>query len=340
MATLVDKEYLTFDDVLILPHHSTISTREIIKIDQSFLGLKLEVPIISSNMDYVTGPDMAIAMYKVGGLGILHRFMPWKDQLEAMAKIASENAPVAISVGVRDSNESLQRALTAQFNFPNVIVCIDVAHGDHEKVGNLVLALKSHGLKVIAGNVATMQGYGYLSRCGADAIKVGIGPGSVCTTREVTGAGVPQLTALMEIHKIRQEYGGPPIIADGGIKNSGDIVKALAAGADVVMLGNLLAGSRECPGNAIQTPDGRRWRPYRGQSIFGVNGLRYTPEGISGYVEEKGPVEDIIRNLVGGIRSGMSYSGASNLEELKEAIFIRVSNNTQIESGTRVRTTL
>jgi IMP dehydrogenase len=141
----------------------------------------------------------------------------------------------------------------------------------------------------------------------------------------------------MECVAVQQEYGGPPIIADGGIKNSGDIVKALAAGADVVMLGSLLAGADECPGELRVAPDNSRWRPFRGQSIFGSNASKYAPEGIEGWVPEKGPVSEILRTLAGGMRSGFSYVGARNISELQaKAKFIEVSAGTRIESSTRV----
>lgn len=340
MAVIRDKEFLTFDDVLIQPQYSKILSREHISTASVFLGLNLELPIISSNMDYVTGPDMAIAMYKAGGLGVLHRFAPWNKQLEDMGVVDRAGVPVAFSVGVRDADEAYMRAIQTRSLFNNVIICVDVAHGHHERVFETVAKLKIvEGVTVIAGNVATQAGYNYLRYAGADAIKVGIGPGSVCTTREVTGVGVPQLSAIMECAEARDNGRiKTPIIADGGIKTSGDIVKALAAGADMVMLGNLLAGTTECPGDALESPTGLRFRPYRGQSIFGVNGLRYTPEGVSGYIEEKGPVADVLRHLREGLRSGMSYAGAMNLEELRDgAIFIRVSSSTHIESGTRIR---
>lgn len=329
-------EYFTFDDVLILPQHSDINSRELISTGTDFLGLKLDVPIISSNMDYVTGSKMAIAMHEAGGLGILHRFMPWSEQLEALDEIYANDTPVALSVGVREATNF------ADLPYDDIIVCIDVAHGDHDRVVSLIENIKTYypHVKIIAGNVATAEGYSRLSSAGADAIKVGIGPGSVCTTREVTGVGVPQLSAIMNVAARRASIKGTvQIIADGGIKNSGDMVKALAAGADVVMLGSLLAGASECPVEAIETADGHRLKPYRGQSIFGVNGAKFTPEGISGYVFEKGPVKDIIKQLRGGLRSGMSYVGAMNLDELRENTeFIRISPGTQVESSTRIRT--
>lgn len=343
MASLVEQEYFTFDDVLILPQHSDINTRETISTASTFLGLKLNVPIISANMDFVTGSDMAIAMWEAGGMGILHRFTHPNHQDQELAKIHEATAPVALSVGVREPEETLERldALVKAFGY--VIVTIDVAHGDHKRVENLIPKIKDFGSTVvIAGNVATTNGFSRLVGAGADAVKVGIGPGSVCTTREVTGVGVPQLSAIMNIAEHRDRnpfYSHVKIIADGGIKNSGDMVKALAAGADAVMLGSLLAGASECPVESIETGDGHKVKPYRGQSIFGVNGLRYTPEGISGYVIEKGPVAGIIKQLHGGLRSGMSYVGARNLDELRENTeFIRVSSHTQLESGTRIKT--
>jgi IMP dehydrogenase len=221
-----------------------------------------------------------------------------------------------------------------------MFVTVDVAHGHHNKVIDMVKRLKDDGATVIAGNVATYSGSWALANAGADAVKVGIGPGSVCTTREVTGVGVPQLSAIMDVYKAFCESPNPPLlIADGGIKNSGDIVKALAAGADAVMIGSLLAGTTEAPGEVRVGPDNRRWRPYRGQSIFGVNGEKFTPEGISGWVEEKGPVANVLKKLEGGIRSGMSYTGARNLMELRlYTDFIKVSHATHYESRTRIET--
>lgn len=344
MVRIVEEEYFTFDDVLILPGYSEINSRETINTSTKFLGLIYEVPIISANMDYITGAEMAIAMNRAGGLGILHRFNPENVQDEEMAKLHRAKVPVAFSVGVRDPMETLERVKRLLDIHYSLIVCIDVAHGDHKRVVDLIPKLNKLGALTIAGNVATIDGFNRLAQAGAYAVKVGIGPGSVCTTREVTGVGVPQLSAIYNIARARNEvypqYKGTAIIADGGIKNSGDMVKALAAGADMVMLGSLLAGASECPVESIETGDGHKVKPYRGQSIFGTNGLKYTPEGIAGYVIEKGPVSGIIKHLRNGLRSGMSYVGATNLRELRENTeFIRVSNHTQLESNTRIKTT-
>lgn len=333
------KEYLTFDDVLIAPSYSEIETRETINTTPYFLNLGMTVPIISANMDYVTGSDMAIAMWEAGGLGILNRFMPLVDQLEAGRKITEGNAPLFISVGIRDYPMT---TITDFYDlFPHMGVCIDVAHGDHGKVVTLTRTIKSKWpkMKVIAGNVATVDGFRHLAQAGADAIKVGIGPGSVCTTRVVTGVGVPQLSAILEIAARRNDsYPTTAIIADGGIKNSGDIAKAIGAGADVVMLGHLLAGTTEAPGAIIQAGDGRAYKPYRGQSIFGTNGLREVPEGISGFVEEKGPVGQVVKRLNGGLKSAMSYVGANSIREFQNTCeFIKVTPMSLTENGTRVQ---
>jgi IMP dehydrogenase len=335
------REGLTFDDVLLVPSYSEIESRADISLAQNFLDLKLELPILSANMDFVTGGEMAKTMFQNGGLGILHRFHDSHEALrdDVRAHVLPLPTPLIPSLGTRDIDLSYKTLETiCEIRTPHA-VCVDVAHGEHSKVLGLISRLKADNFKVIAGNVATGTGYLRLAEAGADAIKVGIGPGSVCTTREVTGVGVPQLSAIMDIVEKRSAWynKGPAIIADGGIKNSGDIVKALAAGADVVMLGNLLAGSPECPGEVRVGPDNSRWRPYRGQSIFGVNGDKYVPEGVSGWIKEKPPVAETLSKLAGGIRSGMSYVGARNLHELRENVeFIKVSQATHIESGTRI----
>lgn len=322
------REALTFDDVLIEPAYSEVYSRVYIDLLQDLWGKRMNLPIISAAMDYVTGLKMAQEMEFEGGLGLLHRQQRWP-----LEDIVNLNYPV-ISIGVKDLDNTLEYLGEVQeFLFA---VNVDVAHGHHENVGKTVEKIKKlyPKLKIIAGNVATYDGYSYLLNCGADAIKVGIGPGSTCTTRTVTGVGVPQLTAIMDC--ARAARAGGVLIADGGIKNSGDIVKALVAGADFVMLGYLLAGHEECPGTTFSS-HGRVYKPYRGQSVFGTNGFRNAPEGIEGYVEERGPVTGTLTKLVAGIRSGMSYVGAKDMSELRaKATFIRVSPGTQLETATRL----
>ncbi len=225
------------------------------------------------------------------------------------------------------------------------IIVVDTAHGYSVKVIEMVKWLKKNlaGIQVIAGNIATKEAYIELVKAGADAVKIGVGPGSICTTRIVAGVGVPQLTAIMDVYIARKEA-GVPIVADGGIRYSGDIVKALAAGADTVMLGNLLAGTDESPGDTILL-EGRRYKTYRGMGSLGVlketKGARYfqegnekyVPEGVEGRVPYKGPVKDMLFQLTGGIKSGMGYLGAKTLEELrKKSVFIEISPASQKES--------
>lgn len=341
-----EEEYLppppaiTFDDVLIVPALSDIESRETIDTSVEFLGFNLRIPIISANMDYVTGPEMLKAMYDAGGMGILHRFSSWEEQIKWMDSLDRDNTPFIFSVGIRNLDESEEDVKDAA-GFANLAgVCIDVAHGHHVKVADLIKRIKKAEprLKIIAGNVATAEGAKYLVDAGADAVKVGIGAGAVCTTRLVAGVGVPQLTAIIEVASAGLNV---PIIADGGIRNSADLAKALVAGASVVMIGSLIAGAKECPSPVVIGGDNRKYRPYRGQSIFGSNGERYVREGIEGYVLEKGPVAEILAGLQAGLKSSMSYTGSQTIAAFKErGKFTIVSHHTQYENNTRVLQTI
>ncbi|HEX9617907.1 MAG TPA: IMP dehydrogenase [Anaerolineales bacterium] len=467
---------LTFDDVLLVPKRSSLRSRS--EVDPStrlVRGIRMAIPIISANMDTVTESEMAIAMAQIGGIGILHRFMPVERQAEmvrrvkraesfvvenpitippettlaeARAKMAEtrigglvvvddggrllgmltardlllaqdgsatvdtvmtprerlvvapadeplasarltlhahriEKLPmvdaddrvvglitaqdiikmqehpkatkdekgrlrVGVAIGIHPE-EDLQRAKACVKEGADVVV-VDVAHGHMDPVLEMIGHLKREfpRVPVIAGNVATGAGVADLCEAGADAVKVGVGSGSICITRVVTGFGVPQLTAVAECAEAGREA-GVPVIADGGLRNSGDITKSLAAGASTVMLGSLLAGTDESPGAAV-IRNGRRYKIVRGMASLTANVARkevsregevdpdewveVVPEGVEAVVPYRGSVADILHQLVGGLRSGMSYGGARTIAELQEnAEFIRITPAGREESG-------
>lgn len=455
---------LTFDDVLLVPRRSPVESRaEVDTRTKLARGIELAVPIVSANMDAVTESEMAIAMAREGGLGIIHRFLPVDQQVaevrrvkraesivieqpytirpdqtlrEAVAFLEEHGsagllvvqdgrlvgivtardllfeedldrpvrevmtprerlvtAPPGISmeeakrilhahrveklplvdgdgrlvglvtsrdirarsqyphatkdergrlrvgaaVGVR--GDYLERAAALVEEGVDVLV-VDVAHGHSEAVLRAVRTLRRRfpEVPIVAGNVATAEGTVDLIEAGADAVKVGVGPGSTCTTRVVTGAGVPQLSAILECARAARPR-GVPIIADGGIRSSGDITKALAAGASAVMLGNLLAGTEESPGATV-IRNGRQYKTYRGMASLWATARRRSldspvdeedigqivAEGIEALVPYRGKVADVLRQLVGGLRSGMSYCGARTIPELWEnARFVRIT---------------
>lgn len=325
MATIRKEVGLDFDDVLLVPQHSKLMSRRKVDISTQIGHLQLKVPVISANMDSITGPEMAEEMGRLGGLGILHRYESVDKTVKNINALKVKGVVVP-SVGVQPIDRiAAQRYWDAGAD----AICVDVAHGDHVLAEKMVEFCSLLGFRtIIGGNVATKQGARLLFNAGANVIKVGVGPGSVCTTRLVTGHGVPQLTAIMDVAEFARDaamegWGSPCyVIADGGFKTPGDIVKALAAGADAVMTGSMLAGTSE---SALQ-------HVYRGMASEAaqVNGRGYvgngTAEGISTIVNHKGPVSRVIDEISGGIRSGCSYSGVDNLRDLRsEAIFVRVN---------------
>ncbi|MFP5458158.1 MAG: guanosine monophosphate reductase, partial [Bacteriovoracia bacterium] len=320
---------LTFDDVLLMPRHSTISSRRHPQLESRLTKkTTIKVPIISANMDTVTGEEMAIKMAQMGAVGILHRFMSPQDQVAQLKRIkaASGATPVAVSIGVKE--EGMERAKMLVEAGADILT-LDIAHGDSVmmlETLDFVRKTFPH-VQIIAGNVATPEGTRTLIEHGADAVKVGIGPGSMCTTRIITGCGVPQLTAIaLCVAEARRH--NVPVIADGGIKTSGDIVKAFAAGAETVMLGSMLAGCNETPGEIV---GGKK--KYRGMaskdaqvSWRGELPTGMAPEGESRLIPCKGSVENIILELTGGLRSGMTYLNASTIAEINQnARFIEMS---------------
>lgn len=459
---------LTFDDVLLLPQRSSVLPKDVDVSTWLTRNIRINIPLVSAAMDTVTEAELAIALARQGGIGIIHRNMsieeqarevdkvkrsesgmivdpitvkPWqkiREAMEIMARYKISGVPVTLEDGtlvgiltnrdlrfetnfdkpveevmtkenlitaregitleeakkilhkyrieklpVVDENFKLKGLITIKDiekikKYPNAckdslgrlrvgaavgtgpdtmervealveanvdVICVDTAHGHSELVMETVKKIKKKfpEVDVIAGNVATPEGVIDLIKAGADAVKVGVGPGSICTTRIVAGVGVPQLSAIMWCAKVAKEY-KIPLIADGGIKYSGDITKALAAGASAVMIGNLFAGTKESPGEIILY-QGRSYKVYRGMGSIdamkrgskdryfqcseedGLNGPKFVPEGIEGRVPYRGPVADMVFQLVGGLKAGMGYIGARNIEELqRKARFIRITN--------------
>jgi IMP dehydrogenase len=342
-----DKPQYSFDDVLLVPQHSKVASRQDVGMDTQLGSMALTLPLLSSNMDSVTEGRMARAMGKAGGAGVLHRFATGQEVMEWVQDCDTGMfpAPIIISVGLdlKPFNGGADLvSVCAEYEVD--AVCVDVAHGDHERVLETVETLRKllPVMDIIAGNVATGMAAMRLREAGANIIKVGIGPGSVCSTRIVSGHGVPQLSAIIDVFEETAHLRDPgrmgiSIIADGGIRYPGDIVKALAAGADAVMLGSLLAGTDEAPGERIME-HGVAYKTYRGMASREVqrekrNGRKPRVEGVSAKVPYRGPVSDTLDNLEAGIRSGLSYSGANTLAELRDAAeFVVVTGNTLKEN--------
>ncbi len=325
---------LTYDDVLLLPDASEVVPSEVNTATRLTRNISLAIPLVSSAMDTVTESAMAIAMAKVGGIGIIHRNLPIEEQVTHV-KLVKNVGKAGAAVGVGDDGFARAKAL---IEAGVDVVVVDTAHGHHRAVLDAISRIKkfSPRTEIIGGNVATRAGAQALINAGADAVKVGVGPGSICTTRVVAGVGVPQITAILEASKACIKA-GIPLIADGGLQYSGDIVKALVAGADCVMLGSLLAGCDESPGELV-TIDGRKYKAYRGMGSLGAMQSRgeqksyskdrymqddvlsedkLVPEGIEGKVTYRGSLAHVVHQLVGGLRSGMGYAGAADIAYLR-----------------------
>ncbi len=332
------KEALTFDDVLLLPKYSAVLPSKTNIYLQLTKKISLQVPFLSSAMDTVTESKMAAAIAKEGGIGIIHRNLNIKFQSQEVKKVKDKKLNVGAAIGTNE--EDIDRARSLQSNGVDLIV-IDTAHGHSEKVIKTLSKLKKiiKEVPICVGNVATGEAAKKLYNSGADIIKVGIGPGSICTTRMVAGIGVPQISAIMDVKKALNKK-NVKIISDGGIKFSGDIAKALAAGADAIMMGSIFAGTEESPGKKFKIK-GKFYKQYRGMGSIGAMSAgsanryfqknfkdksKYVPEGVEGRVEYKGKVSKIIYQLQGGLRSSMGYIGAKNLQEInKKAKFIKIT---------------
>ena len=332
------KEALTFDDVLLLPKYSAIlpsNTNINLELTKK---ISLKVPFLSSAMDTVTESQMAIAIAKEGGLGVIHRNLNIKSQSYEVRKVKNKKLIVGAAIGT--NQEDLERARALISNGVDLVV-IDTAHGHSEKVLKTLDKIKKiiKNIPVCVGNIATGEAAKKLYNSGADIIKVGIGPGSICTTRMVAGIGVPQISAIIEVKKALKKN-KIKIISDGGIKFSGDIAKALAAGADAIMMGSIFAGTDESPGKKFKSK-GKIYKQYRGMGSIGAMSAgsanryfqknfkdksKFVPEGVEGRVEYKGKVSKIIYQLQGGLRSSMGYIGAKNLSEInKKAKFVKIT---------------
>jgi IMP dehydrogenase len=333
MIKAKDKEALCFDDILLVPQKSSIVSRRSVDITMHDQFL----PIVSSPMDTVTGWQMATEIADAGGIGIIHRYMSDAERLSAVDLAVNgtrnpQNVGMAISAAEVFNTQLLDDAYDLGCSW----ICIDTANGHGDACIKAVSHLKKYlanRFKIMAGNVSTAEGFIYLAQAGADAVRVGIGGGATCTTRIVSGHGVPTLQSIMDCYEAKNTTNtNCLIVADGGIKTTGDMVKAFAAGADLVMLGSFLAGTDEAPGEAV---DG--FKAFRGMASPEAQqdwrGSVSVAEGITTKVPLKGPVSGIIDTIIGGLGSGCSYSGVQNLSDLaKYAEYIKVSPLSRAES--------
>tara|TARA_B100000989_G_scaffold150385_1_gene112120 strand:+ start:16 stop:1092 length:1077 start_codon:yes stop_codon:yes gene_type:complete len=324
------KEALTFDDVTLVPKYSEILPTG---VDTSVIltkNLILKIPLMSSAMDTITESKMAIAIAKSGGIGVIHRNLDIKKQILEIKKVKKQKLLVGAAVGA--GLQEFKRATAILKENVNLIV-VDTAHAHTKKVSEIIKFIKKIRNKktaICAGNIATAEAAKFLLKLGVDIIKVGIGPGSICTTRLVAGIGVPQLSAILNVRNgIKNK--NIKIISDGGIKYSGDLAKAFAAGADAVMIGSLFAGTDETPGKLIKR-NGKLFKSFRGMGSVGAMNKgsaeryfqskqkdlsKYVPEGVEGFSRYKGKVKNIIYKLIGGLRSSMGYLGSKQIKYLR-----------------------
>ena len=324
------KEALTFDDVTLAPKYSEILPSDADTSVSLTKHLKLKIPLLSSAMDTVTESRMAIAIAKAGGIGVIHRNLDIKKQVSEIKKVKKQKLIVGAAVGAA-LNEFIRAKEIIKEGVDLIVV--DTAHGHTKKVGEIVKyikKIKARNTALCAGNIATPEAAKFLIKLGVDIIKVGIGPGSICTTRLVAGIGVPQLSAILAVRNGLKNKNAK-IISDGGIKYSGDLAKAFAAGADAVMIGSLFAGTDETPGKLIKK-NGKLFKSFRGMGSVGAmnkgsadryfqtkqkDTSKYVPEGVEGFVKYKGDVGSIIFKLIGGLKSSMGYLGSKEIVKLR-----------------------
>lgn len=358
MAKILEKDALTFDDVLLVPQYSEI-TPDMADVSTKLTNtFKMNVPFLSAAMDTVSEHKLVTALALAGGLGVIHKNMSIADQAKEVEMVKNyefdneKNKRVLIdkkgrlcvgaAIGVTaDMMDRVHALVDAGVD----VFVLDSAHGDSKNIINAIknLRLEYPSMELIAGNVATYEGALDLMKAGASAVKVGMGPGSICTTRIIAGIGVPQLQAVMDCARASKEM-NVPIIADGGIKYSGDVVKALAAGANTVMLGGLFATCEEAPGDIYES-NGKKYRTYRGMGsieamakgstdrYFQTGHKKFVAEGVQGIVEVKTTVEELVFQLIGGLKAGMGYCGSKDIPTLQEkGTFIKITNNALLES--------
>ena len=340
------KKALTYDDVNIIPKYSDIEHRDKINISTQFTKkTKIDIPIVSSPMDTVTEYDMALEMMELGGVGIVHRFMSIDEQVEIISELKQVrevnveilNSSICAAIGV--TGDYIERAQELVKNGCNVLL-IDVAHGHHKLVGEAIEKIKTRleQIEVIAGSVATGEATKYLCEKGADGLRVGIGNGSLCETRIRTGVGIPTVSAIIDCVAVADTY-NTPVIADGGIRNIGDVCKGLACGADSVMLGSLLSGTKESPGEIEKIgewPNEKLFKKYRGSASLDSKKSRGNNKNVEGNhkaIPYKGKVKRILKDIQEGIRSAFSYVGANNLSEFHSKVeLIEVTRAGQVEA--------
>ena len=325
------KEALTFDDVTLAPKYSEILPTEVDTTVKLTNNLKLKIPLLSSAMDTVTESRMAIAIAKAGGIGVIHRNLNIKKQITEIKKVKKHKLIVGAAVGA--GFHEFKRAKEIIKEGVDLIV-VDTAHGHTKKVSEIIKFIKRKkkiNTALCAGNIATPEAAKFLLKLGVDVIKVGIGPGSICTTRLVAGIGVPQLSAILQVRNGVKSK-NVKIISDGGIKYSGDLAKAFAAGADAVMIGSLFAGTDETPGKLIKR-NGKYFKSFRGMGSVGAMNRgsadryfqtkqkdisKYVPEGVEGFAKYKGKVSKVISKLIGGLKSSMGYLGSTQIKYLRQ----------------------
>lgn len=354
----INSTALTFDDVLLVPAYSEVLPREVSTKARFTRNISLNIPIVSAAMDTVSEKAMAIMLARKGGISVVHKNMGIEAQARQIREVKEypvegDKIPcldaegrLRVAAGVGITADVLDR-VTALVEAGVDAIVLDSAHGDSHGVVEALRKIKSvyPELDTVVGNIATAEAAVRLIEAGADSLKVGIGPGSICTTRIIAGVGVPQISAIYDVAKAA-EGSGVPVIADGGLRYSGDIVKALAAGGDSVMIGSMFAGTDEAPGEIFEE-NGRKFKSYRGMGSVDAmkagsrdryfqdgedSTKKLVPEGVVARVPYKGSVGDIIYQLVGGIRSGMGYCGAADIDALHTARFVRITANGLVEN--------